>query len=116
MPPLGQGQIVRAEVCDPQGGHRKLRPLVIVTATSEISDQEPLVGVAITSRFSEPLQDDEALLPWHPAGNVRTKLRKPCVAKCSWLCQIIVTEVVEQRGIVPREQMQEIVARINSLS
>ena len=115
MSPLVQGQIVQAEVCDPQGGNRKRRPLVIVTATSEISDQEPLVAVAVTSRFREPLQDDEVLLPWHPAGNVRTKLRKPCVAKCSWLCQIAVTDVVEQRGFVPREQLREIIARVNTL-
>ena len=70
LSPLVQGQIVQAEVCDPEGGNRKRRPLVIVTATSEISDQEPLVAVAVTSRFREPLQDDEVLLPWHPAGNV----------------------------------------------
>jgi len=115
MSPLAQGQIVQAEVCDPQGGNRKLRPLVIVTATSEITAQEPLVAVAVTSRFREPLEDDEVLLPWYPAGNVRTKLRKPCVAKCSWLCQLAVTDVVGQRGIVPREQMQEIIARVKTL-
>lgn len=116
MLPLAQGQIVQAEVADPQGGNRKFRPLVIVTATSELSDQEPLVAVAITTRFGAPLQDDEVLLPWHPAGIVRTKLRKPCVAKCRWLCQVAVTEVIEQRGVVPREQMQQIIARINTLS
>ncbi len=115
MSPLVQGQIVQAEVYDPQGGNRKLRPLVIVTATSEISGQEPLVAVAVTSRFREPLEEDEVLLPWHPGGNVRTKLRKPCVAKCRWLCQIAVADVVEQRGIVPREQMREIIARVNRL-
>jgi hypothetical protein len=37
------------------------------------------------------------------------------VAKCSWLCQIAMTDVVEQRGIVPREQMREIIARVNML-
>jgi len=41
----------------------ELRLLVIVTATSEISGQEPLVAAAVTSRFREPLDEDDVCFP-----------------------------------------------------
>ena len=65
---LELGRIVWAEVPDPNG-NRKLRPGVIVTATSQISDEVPIQIVAVTSRVPDPVPDNQVLLPWHPQGH-----------------------------------------------
>jgi hypothetical protein len=112
---LAQGHIARAKVFDQQGGNPKVRPRVVVTATSEIPSQDALVAVAITGRFSDPLADDEVILPWHPEGRVRTRLRKSCLAKCSWLCQIRKEDTVATKGTVPRAQMEKIIGILRDL-
>jgi hypothetical protein len=71
--------------------------------------------VAITGEFVEPVAEDEVLLPWHPGGKPRTGLRKPSVAKCSWLCQIRRTDVIEVKGHVPQAQMEQILAYVRAM-
>jgi hypothetical protein len=88
---LKQGSVIRARVGDPQGGNTKVRPLVIVTPTNEIAGENPIAGVAVTG------------------------LRKPCVAKCSWLVVLGVADVVEQKGFVSTERLTEILTKIRSL-
>jgi mRNA-degrading endonuclease toxin of MazEF toxin-antitoxin module len=112
---LKQGSIVRARVVDPQGGNSKLRPLVIVSPTSDINSKETLVAVAITGRFSDPLADDEVALPYHPAGSAASGLRKPCVAKCAWLVELNQADVVEQKGHLSNERLRAILQRITEL-
>lgn len=116
MSQLQQGRIIRATVIDPQGRNSKPRPLVIVSSTSEIGGGEPFVAVAITSYFADPLEADEVELPWHPAGRVRTGLKKPSVAKCSWLCEVNVSDVLGIYGIAPRVQMEQIINIVKSLN
>ena len=109
-----QGCIVRAEVRDPQGGNPKVRPLVIVTATEEIAACDTVVGVAVTSVFSEPLQDDEVALPWQVTGVARTSSTRPCVAKCSWLFEIEKQDDLEIKGSVPATHITEIIEKLKS--
>ena len=109
---LAQGCIIRAKVVDQWGRNPKCRPLVIVTATSEIRSGTPFVAVAITGQFSQPPASDEVMLPWHRHVMARTRLRKPSVAKCSWLCEITHEDVVEVKGCVPRSQMEQIIERV----
>jgi mRNA-degrading endonuclease toxin of MazEF toxin-antitoxin module len=115
VPHILQGSIVRARVLDPAGENPKLRPLVVVTVNSEIAKSETLFAVAITGDFSEPLAAEEVALPWHPRGASRTRLTKPCVAKCSWLCELKAADVVEIRGHVPAAQLEDILKRLASL-
>ena len=112
MPLLTQGQIIRAEVRDQRGRNPKIRPLVIITSTPELQSSDPFYAVAITGRFEDPPAEDEVLLPWHRNGLAKTRLRKPCVAKCSWICEIRKDGVVEVKGFVPRECMEEIMRHI----
>lgn len=112
---LRQGSIVRASVNDPQGGNAKLRPLVVLTPTSEIADDALVVAAAITSQFSDPLAEDEVALPYHPAGRASTGLTKPCVAKCSWLVAIRPADVIEQRGFLSTERLTTILTAIAKL-
>jgi len=112
---LKQGSIISARVSDLQGGNPKTRPVVVVTPTSEISPQGLFVGVAITGTFSDPLADDEVALPFHPAGTASSGLRKPCVAKCSWMVPLRVTDVIDQKGFLTTERLAAILTRISSL-
>jgi mRNA-degrading endonuclease toxin of MazEF toxin-antitoxin module len=109
---LQQGSIVRASVLDPAGGNKKIRPLAVVTANSEIRSVPVLFAVAITGSFSDPPAADEVPLPWHPKGASRTNLVRPCVAKCSWICELQRSDVLEVRGHVPSAQLQAILERV----
>jgi mRNA-degrading endonuclease toxin of MazEF toxin-antitoxin module len=115
VPKLLQGSIVRATVRDPAGGNPKTRPLVIVSANSDIGTSSSVFAVAITSQFREPVLSDEVALPWHLTGKSRTGLTKPCVAKCSWICKLDKLALVESRGHVPNAQLEQILARIADL-
>lgn len=110
-----QGRIVRANVLDPQGQNPKVRSLVIVTATSKIAAADSVAGVAITGSFSDPLADDEVLLPWRKDRHPKTGLHKPCVAKCSWVCAIKPTDILERAGIVPPAVLDQIIAKVTPL-
>ena len=100
---------------DPAGQNPKVRPLVVVTANSEIKADSTLVAVAITGEFSDPLEVDEVALPWHPRGSTPTRLTKPCIAKCSWLCELAPTDVIEVRGHLPAAVLEVILQRLATM-
>jgi mRNA-degrading endonuclease toxin of MazEF toxin-antitoxin module len=108
--PIGQGQIVLAEVDDPQGRNRKQRPLVVVTPTVEIREGSPFVGVAISTTILTPVPDDHVELPFHPNGKVRTGLRKRSVAVCTWLQPLNHSDVIRTIGHVPESQLAKILS------
>jgi len=108
---ITQGSIVIASLLDPQGRNRKVRPAVVLTATAKITDDAPFLAVAITGNLSRAW--DEVLLPWNSQGRGRTKLTKPCVAKCSWLVRLMKTEIVEVRGHVPNAPLNKIIQIVN---
>ena len=110
MPSVQQGSVIRAWVTDPRDGNPKPRPLVVISKTSEISQTSVFFAVAITGVFDEPLQDDEVLLPWHPSGKCKSGLVKPCIAKCSWLRQLLVTDVIEVKGHLRGHELDAVVA------
>ncbi len=111
MPTLQRGQIIQAEVADPQGKNRKVRPLIILTPTEEIREGERFVAVAVSSTFPHPIPEDCVELPYHPAGQVRTRLRKPSVAVCSWHIGLLHTDVIQPIGWVPNQQMLAILEK-----
>jgi hypothetical protein len=112
---LKQGSIVLAWVNDPQGRNPKARPLVVITPTNEILTSKLLVAVAVTGQFSDPLADDEVALPYHPAGRASSGLRKPCVAKCSWLLPIRSEDVLERKGFLTSERVVAILSAVARL-
>jgi hypothetical protein len=109
---LEQGRIVWAEILSPDGKKRKRRPAVVLTTTSEILPGQPFVVVAVTTQFTDPLPPDHVRLPWHPLGKVRTRLRKPTAAVCSWLAEIMEGDVRQIGGVVPPQAMLEIVRKV----
>jgi len=112
---LRQGSVVQAWVSDPQGQNRKLRPLIIVTPTEEISSGDEFYAVAVTTNFTEPLNSDEILLPFHPTGQAKSGLRKKCVAKCSWLVPLLASDVHDVQGFIATQRMAGILHTIGQL-
>jgi mRNA-degrading endonuclease toxin of MazEF toxin-antitoxin module len=113
---LQQGQVVWVELVDPSGRNAKCRPAVILTGTEEILPGQQIVGVAVTTRIIDPLPTHYILLPWHPGGNVRTRLRRKCFAICDWLVTFSETDVQKTGGIVPTDVMVRIMTSIDQLS
>ena len=108
MPKLEQGGIVWVEMPSSDGSKKKRRPAVIITSTTEIAAGNPFVVAAITTTFPDRLPADHVRLPWHREGKVRTQLRKPAAAVCSWLCKVTDKDVLQMGGVVPPREMIEI--------
>lgn len=105
------GRIVWAEITDSQG-NRKERPAIILTPTHLLTTSSLIGVVAVTSTIIEPVPDDYVLLPWHPQGRVRTRLKRRCAAVCSWLVRIAPSDIRELGGIVPGSVLLEIVTKV----
>ena len=103
-----QGHIVWIEIPDPAGRNPKCRPAIILTSTSELSPSKPLVVVAVTSRFSKPLREDQVELPWSHRKHPVTGLNKPCIAVCDWLVPVQQTQILKIGGIVPNHILEKI--------
>lgn len=119
MPPLCQGRIVWVPIADRNGHNRYHRPVVILTPDDEIADSEELFGVVAshTSAVQDPRPPFCVDLPFHPSGQVRTKLKKPTVALCGWIAKVPKVDIEPDNigGIVPPsiiEQILEIRATI----
>ena len=115
MPKPEQGRIVRVETCDPQGRNVKKRPVVIVHPSNEIRSAEPIVCVAITGEIPKNVPDDCVLLPYQTGGHPRTGLNKRCAAMCSWVFEITEDQIVEYMGMVPKPQLEAILALLAKL-
>jgi hypothetical protein len=109
---LVQGRIVVAEVLDPGGANLKRRPLIVISRTADIQPGEQFVAVAVTTSFSEPLNEHQVRLPWSKQGVGGTRLTEQCVAACNWLCRLRESDVCAYKGIVPGKQLCEIVGRV----
>jgi mRNA-degrading endonuclease toxin of MazEF toxin-antitoxin module len=108
---LVTGRIVWAQIADPNG-IRKTRPAIIVSPAEKIIASQPFDVVAVTSRMDFPLPEDYVLLPWHRQGHGRTGLNRKCAAVCSWLTQIVDSDISEVAGIVPSPIMAEILVKV----
>jgi len=112
---LATGRIVWAEIAD-ANGIRKLRPGVIVTPAHGITPTGPFDVVAVTSRLTDPLPEDHVLLPWHPRGHPRTGLNRRCAAVCTWLVQVVDSDIQDVAGMVPTSVLGTILAKVAAAS
>lgn len=112
---LAQGCIVWASISDPRGRLKK-RPLVIVTETSEIVLDNPIVAVAVTTTFPEPPTRQYVELPWDRRGHPATKLARRSAAVCNWLVELTTSQVEEIKGFIPTRTLIEIINRVRELS
>lgn len=109
---LQPGDIIWAMVTDPNGENPKSRPLVVVA----VPESGKLAAVAVTGRVD--LFDDATCvrLPWQHAGHPRTKLTKPCLARCNWLVTLETTQATQSGDRVPMHVLQSILARLPKTS
>jgi mRNA-degrading endonuclease toxin of MazEF toxin-antitoxin module len=108
--PIRFGQIIWAEIAD-ANGIKKARPAIVVTSTDQITPAGLLEVVAITSRLSDPLPDDQVLLPWHAQGHPKTGLNRKSAAVCSWVAVISASDVQSVAGRVSGSVLLEIISR-----
>lgn len=114
---LQQGSIVWDTVADARGfTKRNPRPVVIITATEEIFLDQPIVGVAVTTRFHDPPSREEVLLPWDRQGHPATGLRHPSAAVCNWLVPVRRSELGQIEGYAPKRVLLEIIKRVAELN
>lgn len=106
------GTIAWAIVLDPNGRHPKRRPIVIVTSQSDMDSHEEILAVAITTQIPEPLPADAIELPWQHNGHPRTKLARPCIARCDWIVSLTKSDILQIGGVVPEPLLREILIRV----
>jgi mRNA-degrading endonuclease toxin of MazEF toxin-antitoxin module len=109
---LAEGQIVWAIVRD-RNGFRKRRPAILLTPTAQISEQQPLVIMAITTTFPNPPPSDHIELPWNPdRRRTSTGLARRSAAVVTWLDTVYPDEVDSIIGAVPARMMRTIRLRL----
>ena len=111
--PLQLGSVVWAELED-SNGFRKVRPVVVVTPTTDIDAGRPMRVVAITTRLPDPLPDDHLLLPWERQGKARSGLRRRCAAVASWQAEIAVGDVQQVVGVLPPTVIVELLEMVSA--
>ncbi len=62
------GQIIQASVVDSRGKNRKIRPLVVITQTDDISPDEPFEAVCLSTKFREYPSEYNELILGHKPG------------------------------------------------
>jgi mRNA-degrading endonuclease toxin of MazEF toxin-antitoxin module len=106
VPNFRFGDIVEAEILDPDGKNKKPRPVVIITPDSELPSATSITVVAIsTSPALGPIPASYFELPAkltaHGKGHPVTGLKLRCWAKCDWRCAVERSDILYVRGRVP---------------
>lgn len=110
---LEQGCIIWIEVLDPNGQNPKTRPLVVITATSEIASKAVVAAVAVSTKISRPAVADEVPLPWSPSQDPITGLYAECVAKCRWVVPVDKSKITKYRGPIDSKLIARIKIQVN---
>ncbi len=110
---LQQGSIVWAAVSDPNGNVKR-RPLVIVTSSSEIILDEPIVASPLTTSFPSPAPRNYVEVPWDPRGHPSTRLRRRSAVVCDWgPIELRPSDIESIEGFVPTKYLTVILKRIS---
>ena len=115
MPNYRFGDIVEAEILDPNGKNKKPRPVVIITSDSELTSADSIIVVAIsTSPAIGPIPASYFELPAkltaHGKGHPVTGLKMRCWAKCDWRCAVEKSDILYVRGSVPGSILKKMAA------
>ena len=115
LPALRYGRLIWATVKDPRG-FRKERPAIVLTATADITADQPIVVMAVTTTFADPPPDHHVPLPWNAdPRRVGTKLRQRSAAVVTWLDTLYPDEVIDFKGDVPAAIMADLQRRLSAL-
>jgi len=108
---LRQGDIIEAEVLDPNGANLKPRPIVILTPTEEISST--FVGVAISAQ--PVLKASEMVIEIRSSeyGHPKTGLWKKSHAICEWVVEVTVEEIHKELGYASKRELAAVLNGVN---
>jgi len=107
---LQQGSIVLAEVGDARG-LRKRRPVLIISSSDDIIQDRPIVGLAITTTFPQPVPASHVEIPWHPRGHPCTGLRRRSAVVCDWPV-VFSPHTATVRGFLPTVYLIEVLEKV----
>lgn len=113
---LTQGSLVWAWLASPQTGEIVRRPVVVIDNPIEIRSDDDLTVVAVSTKVPDPPPPEVIMLPWHPLGRVRTGLRMRCGAVCNWVEQVKPNDIDRVNGIVPADELREIILLVKKLN
>jgi hypothetical protein len=84
-PPIRYGDIVFAEIPDPNGSNPKVRRVVVLTPDAAIAARHPIIVAGVTGTLPDPLTADYVVLPWkNPRGrHPKTGMTKRAAVLCT---------------------------------
>ncbi len=90
LPPIQYGEIIFAEIPDPNGANPKVRRVVVLTPDAALAAGYPIVVAGVTGTLPDPLTSDYVVLPWKnpPGRHPKTGLTKRAAVLCTWLIRI----------------------------
>ena len=94
----------------------KRRPLIIITSTSEIMLDGPVLAVAVTTTFPNPTPRSCVELPWYRNGHPATGFARRCAAVCNWLVSLRPSQVDEIKGYLPSRWLSLVIDRVHELN
>ena len=106
------GRIAWAAIPDSRGRGSKRRPVVIVSATDDITATDVVKAVAVTTKPDMGPAESQTELEFDPAGAGPTGLRERCWAVSTWLVELRVDDIEKYAGLVAPTTMVEIVDKI----
>jgi hypothetical protein len=106
-PPIQYGDIVFAEISDPNGLNPKVRRVVVLTPDAALAAGYPIVVAGITATLPDPLTPDYVVLPWKnpPGRHPKTGMAKRAAVLCTWLVRISSSDIQGHSGFVPPAYM-----------
>lgn len=106
-PPIHYGDIVFAEVPDPNGLNPKVRRVVVLTPDAAQAAGYPIVVAGVTGTLPDPLTSDYVVLPWKnpPGRHPKTGMTKRGAILCTWLVRIGPNDIQGHSGFVPPAYM-----------
>jgi mRNA-degrading endonuclease toxin of MazEF toxin-antitoxin module len=115
QPAIRHGRIIFAWIKD-RNGHGKLRPALVLGENVQVSANDELTVMAITTTFANPPPKFCVPLPWHPRGHPVTRLHQRSAAVANWLSMIHPADIVGYGGDVPSKTMRLIEQMLQELS
>ncbi len=82
--------------------------MLVISRPEEITADDLLIGLSITTTFPDPPNRNEVQIPWHREGLAATGLRRRSAVVCDWLVSFQMSEIVAVRGYLPAANLIEV--------
>lgn len=113
---ISQGTIVWVAVPDLQGGNAKRRPAVVVSSDGESAVDGFIRVAAITTLTGRAPFAETVVIPHAPNGHPIARLKRASEVVCSWVLKVAIEEVEDSGGRVSRDELNEILAKVERLA